>query len=409
MSGAGLRRLVVFTHAGGSPHHGPNMRWYYLGQALRPLGWQVEIVSASWFHKYVAPPTLANGGTEDVDGLTYHWMRTRPYPGHGLGQVLNQWDYVRGAWRFAGADSRGAAHAVVASSPHPFVFLPAWRFARRRGALLLFETRDLWPLAIRELGGYGRMHPYVVLLGVMERFAARRADALVSVKPGDWKYFAERYGIARERQHYLPNGFLPAGPPPSPGAGKARAGFTVGYVGALSDYYCLDVLLGAARRLRGSDVRFRIAGGGSDAARLAEAARDLPNVEFLGTVPKREVPALLAGFDACFLGLKDISANRYGISCNKLFDYMAAAKPVVASYRTDHDPVQAAGCGITVLPDRGEGIVEAIEWLRAHPADALEMGRRGRAYFEVEHDFRRVAERYDRLLRQGSHPEAPAP
>jgi glycosyltransferase involved in cell wall biosynthesis len=409
MSGTARLRLVVFTHAGGSPHHGPNMRWYYLGQALRPLGWEVEIVSASWFHKYAAPPALANGGTEEIDGLRYHWMRTRPYPGHGLGQILNQWDYVRRAWSFSGSDPREEAHAVVASSPHPFVFLPAWRYARRRGAMLLFETRDLWPLAIRELGGYGGMHPYVVLLGLMERFAVRRADALVSVKPGDWKYFVERYGIGRESQHYLPNGFLPAGPAPAADARGGQAGFTVGYVGALSDYYCLDALLGAARRLLGSGVRFRIAGGGSDAGRLARAANDLPNVEFLGTVAKRDVPGLLAGFDACYLGLKDITANRYGISCNKLFDYMAAARPVIASYRTDHDPVQAAGCGITVGPGDGDGIAEAIEWLRAHPADALEMGRRGKAYFEAEHDFRRVAAGYDRLLRSGSQPRAPAP
>ena len=104
------------------------------------------------------------------------------------------------------------------------------------------------------------------------------------------------------------------------------------------------------------------------------------------------------------MGLKDIAANRFGISCNKLFDYMAAAKPVLASYHTDYDPVEASNCGITVAPGDARAIADAILWMHAHSADALEMGRRGRSYFDAEHDFRRIAERYDRLLRSDFRP-----
>jgi len=398
-------RLVVFTHAGGSPHHGPNMRWYYLGRALRAFGWSVEIVSASWFHKYNAPPQLERTGPkQEIDGLIYHWMPSRRYDGHGFGQILNQWDYTRKAWHLAGSAALAGTDVVIASSPHPFAFFPAWRLARRSRATLLFETRDLWPLAIRDLGSFNPLHPYIVLLGLVERFAVRRADALVSVKPGDWRYFNDRYGIEPTRQHYMPNGFLAPAAQQGAESRQSSSEYRIGYVGALSNYYGLDCLLDAARLLRDKDFRFVIVGGGSDSGRLKAAAADLSKVEFVGPVPKHQVPAMLSSIDLCYLGLTDIAANRFGISCNKLFDYMAAAKPVLASYHTDYDPVEAANCGITVVPGDARAIADAILWMHAHSADALEMGRRGRSYFDAEHDFRHIAERYDRLLRSDFRP-----
>lgn len=401
---AGRRRLVVFTHAGGSPYHGPNMRWYYLGRVLQSLGWEVDIVSASSFHKYHQPPVISKTGeVHDVDGLKYYWMRTRSYDGHGFRQILNQWDYTSRAWWFAGTQCLGRVDRVIASSPHPFAVFPAWRLARRHEAKWLFETRDLWPSAIQELGGFSKLNPYMVLLSRVERFAVQHADALVSVKPGEWEYFNARYGIARERQHYMPNGFLPIAEDDCARIARPVVSgiYTVGYVGALSKYYSLDTLLEAAHLLRGQDIRVVIVGSGPDGPRLkADAAKfGLSNVEFSGHVGKSDIPSLLASFDLCYLGLKDLQANQYGISCNKLFDYMDAGKPVLASYNTRYDPVATARCGITVPPADVQAVADAILWMRDHPDEAVEMGQRGKSYFAAEHDFRQIATRYDSLLR----------
>ena len=85
------KRILVITHAGGSPFHGPNMRWYYLGLALKPLGVDVEIVSSSSFQKYISPPRVETAlETCKVGPLTYHWIRTRPYRVRGVAQVINQ-------------------------------------------------------------------------------------------------------------------------------------------------------------------------------------------------------------------------------------------------------------------------------------------------------------------------------
>ena len=77
----------------------------------------------------------------------------------------------------------------------------------------------------------------------------------------------------------------------------------------------------------------RGAGGGGDRkpALVDEAGRRrLDNVDFVDPVPKREVPGWLARADACLLPYQD-NALFAGALPNKAFDYLGAARPIVAA------------------------------------------------------------------------------
>jgi glycosyltransferase involved in cell wall biosynthesis len=382
------------------------MRWYYLGQALHPLGVDVEIVSSSSFHKYSSPPAIgAPYETQDVNGLTYHWLKTRPYRNRGVAQVINQIEFIARCYAFATHLAKYRPDVVIASSPHPLVNFPARAIAKKSGANFVFEVRDLWPEVLLELGSFRRSHPYILALKAAERYGVKYADRVISVKPGDGDYFASEYELPSQRFSYVPNGFLPEdSDSPAPQVIQRLRGsyyFLIGYVGALSTYYNLDHLLELARRFRDrSDVGFVVVGKGERFETLQRRASEMSLEHFylLGSIPKSEVPNTLTYFDAGYVGLADVGVHRYGISCNKIYEYMYAGKPIIGSYRAGYDPVAAAGCGFVAPPGDYDPLVRGIERLIDEPGLSADMGKKARSYFDSHHDFRVVARRLKEMF-----------
>jgi glycosyltransferase involved in cell wall biosynthesis len=295
--------------------------------------------------------------------------------------------------------------AIVVSSPSLFPILPAERHARRLGARLIFEIRDVWPLTLQELGGISRRHPLIAVMTRFEDHAYRAADAIISVLPGVASHLSTR-GIPPLKLCVIPNGVgndafnePKARAPAHVRAATAGSPFTIGFVGTLGTANALDALIGAARLLTADDMRFVIVGQGSDEGRLRALARGLPRVVFVGPVAKADVPATLREFDACYAGYHRSALYRFGISPNKVFDYMAAARPIVLAADAVNDPVRDADCGASVPPDDPLALADALRSLRAmSDAERTALGANGRAYVEREHTYAALAERYVRVL-----------
>ena len=121
----------------------------------------------------------------------------------------------------------------------------------------------------------------------------------------------------------------------------------------------------------------------------------LGNAVFLPPVPRPSMPSLLSSMDALYLGLRRQPLFRFGVSPNKLMDYLAAAKPVIFAVEAGNDPVAAAGCGISCPPEDPGAVATAVQDLLARPATELEaMGRRGRDYVRRHHDYAVLARRF---------------
>lgn len=169
---------------------------------------------------------------------------------------------------------------------------------------------------------------------------------------------------------------LDAAPPP-PAEGPPR----LFYAGGISRVRGLFEMLDALALLP-ADVpaRMDLLGKFQPAALLEEARRHpgWARVDYQGWCERDELVARMA---VARVGLVLFHPERDHLIAepNKLFEYMAAGRPVVASdfphYRRI---VEEAGCGLLVDPLDPEAIARAVRWMLDHPDEAREMGEKGR-------------------------------
>jgi glycosyltransferase involved in cell wall biosynthesis len=189
-----------------------------------------------------------------------------------------------------------------------------------------------------------------------------------------------------------------------PQALTSHAVFTVIYAGShgLSD--ALDSVLDAAAILNAEATgkfRFRLIGDGPykrDLRRRVES-EVISNVVFDDPMPRQQLFSVLQNADAFILTAKRTDLYRYGISPNKLHEYMAAARPTIFAGNSHNNPIAGADAGITVSPEDPRAIAAAVNSLAAMSSEErLSMGLRARLYVEEHHDFTKLASRLEQVL-----------
>ena len=293
---------------------------------------------------------------------------------------------------------------VWGTSPPIFQGVTAWLLARIKRVPFLFEVRDLWPQFAIAVGVL--RNPILIKLSAwLERFLYRRADTLVVNSPAYIAHVTER---GARRVELVPNGADPEMFDPADDGRAFRSAnhledkFVVLYAGAHGLSNDLGVLLESARLLAGTDSAIRIVflGDGKEKPALQEqaAGMGLTNVLFLPPVPKTRMPAALAGAVACLAILKPLEEYKTTYP-NKVFDYMAAGRPVaLAIDGVIREVVEAAGCGIFAQPGDPSALAEAIQTLASDPGRSRQMGLAGRKYLEEHFSRNKIAEKLLNVL-----------
>ncbi len=401
--------ILLVNHYAGSRKYGMEYRPYYLAREWVRMGHSVTILASAFSHVRSENPKMTRFVRREViDGIQYIWLKTPGYQGNGFRRALNIFSFVGAFAVLQKTLFRDTSFdLIIASSTYPLDFFPVWLLAKSKRANAIYEVHDLWPLSLIELGNMSPRHPFILLLQYAENFAYRHADYVVSLLPKALEHMRE-HGLADAKFVYIPNGipvedWAKAGSEmPDEHAAllnslKANNQFIIGYAGAHGIANGLDALIEAAAMVRGEDVSFVLVGDGAQKEMLVRKASEigLDNLVFLPPVPRDAVPGLLDAMDGLFISLKPKALFRFGVSPNKLMDYMMAAKPVIYAVEAGNDPVAESGCGISIHPDDPKAIADAALKLKQMPKDVRRrMGAKGKNYVVARHDYRQLARKF---------------
>ena len=367
------KRVLVLNHFAAPRAQAGGTRHVELFSRL--TGWEYSIIAARLNHQtglrqdreegFVPVPVLA-------------------YRSNGVRRILNWLSYALSALVYGLCSRR--VHVVYASSPHLLAALAGYVVASVRRVPLILEIRDLWPQILVDMGHLSEKSAIYRSLSALESFLYSRADHIVVMAEGSRTALLKR-GVPADSISYIPNGADPEDFRPSASRTELRIRygferFTAVYAGAHGPANGLDLLLDAAEQLNSMPIDIVLVGGGVEKPHLMEAAsaRRLSNVHFLEPIPKHEVPDILHAADVGLHVLADVELFRSSISPNKVFDYMAAGRPVLTNCPgLVSELVESAECGLAVEPSglawglkqlsqdgTGKMGQSGVEWITKH-------------------------------------------
>ncbi len=308
-----------------------------------------------------------------------------------------------------------APDVVIGTSPQLLVALCGWWLARLKRVPFVFEVRDLWPESLAAVGAGPEGTVLHRAVGAIAGFLYRHADHIVVVTPAFKTHLVRHWQVPAAKISVVENGVeTDLFRPEAPAIGtqqefnlkEAKAGdrFLICYVGTLGMAHGLETLLSAAEHLQRMlpNAQFVLVGEGAEKKRMVEMAaqRGLTNVDFLGQLPRQNIPAIVSAADICVVTLKKTDLFKTVIP-TKLLEYMACERPVIVAVDGQARQIlEDAQAGVFVPPEDSLALANAICDLAQNPERRRQMGANGRRYIMANLSRERTARKYIAVLQQ---------
>lgn len=370
---AGAPRISTHPNAEMS---GPRSRVLGLIKGFEALGWEVK--------PFIVGDRVPKNWSAQGSGkaISRNFIRTLAvdFARIGLG-LTNTWK----SWRELGSQN-GWVYEYNAT-----LQALGWIF-KRNGCVWIFQTEALLFYEAKV------ERKALVLDGLakwIELWAYRECDVLACISGTLKDMLVKDYGIPAEKIVLVPNGvdidFLnPEHHQPK----RLFDSFTIGFVGSLYNWCGLNLLIEALHDLRqdGLDISLVVVGDGMMKDAWESLTHELglsEYVSFVGQVTWQEVPQYIAGFDIGYSGQIEIQDGKMYLSPMKLYEYMAMAKPVIASSFEDAQRIVSPGkTGFLFKPSDKDDLKRCLSKAYKDRALLPEMGLSARKEIEVNHSWK---------------------
>ena len=389
--------IWLINHYAVPPKYYPLARQTYFAKYLMAMGHTVTIFAASSVHN--SDVNLITDGRkwreETVDGVHYVYIKCCDYQGNGLKRIYNICEF---AWKLPGVCKRfSKPDAIVSTSVPPTSCAMGVYLGRKWGCKTVAEIADLWPESIVAFGIAVPHNPAVLALRRLEKWIYKKADAVVFTMEGAYDYIVEQgWGkeIPRSKVHHINNGvdlelfdynkehFRAEDPDlDDPNI------FKVIYTGSVRRVNNLGLLVDAAKCIKDPRVKLLIWGDGDEREALERRVRDekISNVVFKGKVEKKYIPSIVSRADLNLVHWEQAPLLKYGVSYNKLFDYMAAGRPIFSTVCPGYSIWEKYDCGRDTEDTLPEPLARELEKMAALPPE--ELSRLGENAREGSRDY----------------------
>ena len=232
--------------------------------------------------------------------------------------------------------------------------------------------------------------PVSISMRLLEAIGSRLFDGIIAVNDTIARRFPKRKTLI------IPNYPFSTQPQSIQVASYRERPMQAAYVGGLTEVRGIREMIEAIHRLSSELSAKLVLAGTFYPAELEKEMREQAGwdrVDFRGWVTQSELSDIL-NFTRVGLVVLHPTAQYRDSFPTKMFEYMAAGLPVVASnFPRLKNFIDRHRCGLTVDPHDTKAVADAIEYLFTHPEEAEAMGRRGREAIEENFNWEKQAEK----------------
>ena len=402
------------------PEDGPHIRHYTFGKYLSREGHEAFVFAGNELHH--SKRRIDTRGADYIEklseGVHFFYVRTTHYEKNDYRRILNILSFYRMIFRVGKqiADEYGPPDVIYASSMYPTALVAGIKMAKKYGVKCICEHRDIIPEgfirdgAIRQNG----------LIAKCARWFMKRtyikSDAIVFTMEGGPQYLIDQkmdvgHGgkVDMDKVHYINNGVdleqsrsdaqqnvLPDEDLDDPDI------FKVVYLGAIRFLNNMPLFMETAKILkqRGrGDIKIMMWGTGTKVGEMKEylKAEGLDNLVLKGYVDKKYIPGIAKRADL-FVGTGNSNSVQYGMSFNKLFDYLAAGKPIILPFEVGNSIVAANGAGTELADATPQSMADEIQRFADMDQEAYERYCERARDLAREYDYAVLSKKLERII-----------
>lgn len=355
----------------------PHQRTNNYAKFFQSDGYKVRVFCSSQVHRTSVNLITDRMFYKEVeDGIPFTLIRTRNYRGNGIQRILNMIDFFFGFLRV----TKHYEHPdiIVSTSVHPLAPLASIIYAKRRDILLVTETADLWPETLVSFNLLHRLNPITLTLYMLERYVYTKSDKLIFTMEGFEDYLSSK-SFSEEvinKSLYLNNSLsckelVSTEEPFQLNGDKKKIRFF--YFGSLGDSNAVEKMIEfiiMTNEILTKKCEFHILGHGEKKT-MFEQLDHFGNVYLYDSIQKNRLSKVAEQCNFLFLFTKPNPIYQYGISANKLFDYLCLKKPIIHNYYGKYDIVTKYQVGYEFSFDLEREKYSFIEFLMNHQIENI--------------------------------------
>ncbi|MHC5217996.1 glycosyltransferase family 4 protein [Enterococcus sp. LJL128] len=417
------KNIWIMNHYATDMYKNRGGRHFWFAKYLKAQGYNPVIICANTFHNSKEFIEISNKGysVHLLDEIPFVFIKTKTALDNGIDRIKNMFDFYRNILKIHNDISKEVEkpEIIYASSVHPLTLIAGLKLAKKYKIACISEIRDLWPEAIFSFGKLKEKSILGRILTKGEKWIYIKSSAIIFTKEGDIDYLKEKKwltnqggGISEDKIFYINNGIDLSEFKKNTELKKYEEYifdeniFYVTYIGSIRPVNNVKKIVDAAYLLKtNSKIKFLIFGIGSEKDMLEEYSKELglDNIHFIGQVDKQYVPYILSKSSVNLLNYSESLYNwTRGNSSNKLFEYMAAGKPIISSVKMGYSPIERNNIGLELEESSPENYVAAILKIKS-----LNLEEKSRIEINAlsavkEYDFKKQTERLIKVINYAS-------